>query len=176
MALLYETGAMYIVQEYGCSSSKCSLVTPLVLKSYHLFLTQVAQSLPARAKPHYENVKPKLSRHNPVNEVSFTDGGPNGSSTSPTGGNSLTTDGVDDDFTCPGCKKKIKSENCKRHASSCEELITLVQDKDDSDVSGSMRYIDIPFDPNLVCPKCKKPFRVGEIQEYRKHFISCPKL
>lgn len=172
MALLYETGAMYIV---GCSSSECSLVTLLVLNSYHLFYTQVAQSLPPRAKPHYENVKPKLSRDNPVNEVSFTDGGPNDSSPSPTGGNSLTTDGVDDDFTCPGCKKKIKSENYKRHASSCEELITLVQHKSD-DVSGSMKDIDIPFDPNLVCPKCKKPFRVGEIQEYRKHFISCTKL
>ena len=152
------------------------MVTPLVLNSYHLFYTQVAQSLPPRAKPHYENVKPKLSRDNPVNEVSFTDGGPNGSSTSPTGGNSLTTDGVDDDFTCPGCKKKIKSENCKRHASSCEELITLVQHKSDSDVSGSMNDIDIPFDPNLVCPKCKKQFREGEIQEYRKHFNSCTKL
>ena len=159
---------MYIVQKYGYSSSECSLVTPLVLNSYHLFLTQVAQSLPPRAKPHYENVKPKLSRDNPVNEGSFTDGGPNGSSTSPIGGNSLTTDGADDDFTCPGCKKKIKSENYKRHASSCEELIT------DSDLS--MDDIDIPFDPNLVCPKCKKPFRVGEIQKYRKHFNSCTKF
>ena len=28
---------------------------------------------------------------------------------------------------------------------------------------------DIPFDPNLVCPKCGKCFRVGEIQNFRKH-------
>ena len=28
---------------------------------------------------------------------------------------------------------------------------------------------DIPFDPNLVCPKCGKRFRVGEIQNFRKH-------
>ena len=30
-----------------------------------------------------------------------------------------------------------------------------------------------PFDPNLVCVVCNKQFRVGEIQEFRKHYIAC---
>lgn len=29
---------------------------------------------------------------------------------------------------------------------------------------------DRPFDPNLVCPKCKQQFRIGEIQAYKKHY------
>jgi hypothetical protein len=29
---------------------------------------------------------------------------------------------------------------------------------------------DRPFDPNLVCPICKQQFRIGEIQEYKKHY------
>ena len=30
----------------------------------------------------------------------------------------------------------------------------------------------IPYDPNLVCPKCKMKFREGEIQKYRRHVSS----
>ena len=30
-----------------------------------------------------------------------------------------------------------------------------------------------PYDPNLVCPMCKKRHRVGEIQKYRKHVANC---
>ena len=30
-----------------------------------------------------------------------------------------------------------------------------------------------PYDPNLVCPMCKKSHRVGEIQKYRKHVDTC---
>ena len=32
---------------------------------------------------------------------------------------------------------------------------------------------DPPFDPNLVCVACNKQFRIGEIQEFRKHYKSC---
>ena len=32
---------------------------------------------------------------------------------------------------------------------------------------------DRPFDPNLVCLRCRKQFRIGEIQEYRKHYEDC---
>ena len=32
---------------------------------------------------------------------------------------------------------------------------------------------DRPFDPNLVCPTCKQQFRIGEIQEHRKHYKLC---
>ena len=31
----------------------------------------------------------------------------------------------------------------------------------------------VPFDPNLVCPYCKKQFRLGEIQKFRRHADSC---
>lgn len=30
----------------------------------------------------------------------------------------------------------------------------------------------IPYDPNLVCPKCKMKFCEGKIQKYRKHVTS----
>ena len=30
----------------------------------------------------------------------------------------------------------------------------------------------IPYDPNLVCPKCRMRFREGEIQKYRRHVSS----
>ena len=30
-----------------------------------------------------------------------------------------------------------------------------------------------PFDPNLVCPKCGKRHRIGEIQKFRKHVKEC---
>ena len=33
----------------------------------------------------------------------------------------------------------------------------------------------IPYDPNLVCPKCRMRFREGEIQKYRKHVSSVHK-
>lgn len=36
-------------------------------------------------------------------------------------------------------------------------------------------HYDRPFDPNLVCPVCNLQFRVGEIQDYVKHYRSCQK-
>ena len=33
-----------------------------------------------------------------------------------------------------------------------------------------------PLDPYLVCPTCAINFRVGEIQEFRKHFLDCKRL
>ena len=30
-----------------------------------------------------------------------------------------------------------------------------------------------PFDPNLVCPVCRRQFRIGEIQKYRQHVTYC---
>ena len=33
----------------------------------------------------------------------------------------------------------------------------------------------IPFDPNLVCPKCRMRFREGEIQKFRRHVSSAHK-
>jgi myosin protein heavy chain len=33
----------------------------------------------------------------------------------------------------------------------------------------------IPYDPNLVCPKCRMRFREGEIQKFRRHVSSAHK-
>ena len=32
---------------------------------------------------------------------------------------------------------------------------------------------EIPFDPNLVCPKCGSQFRRGEIQVFKRHYGGC---
>ena len=45
------------------------------------------------------------------------------------------------------------------------------------EVSGSRREVNTdlkrPFDPNLVCPMCRKQFRNGEIQRFRRHVNTC---
>ena len=45
------------------------------------------------------------------------------------------------------------------------------------EVSGGRRGVktDIqrPFDPNLVCPMCRRKFRIGEIQKFKKHVSTC---
>ena len=38
---------------------------------------------------------------------------------------------------------------------------------------GSDDSFQIPFDPNLICPKCGRQFRRGEIQKLRKHHDGC---
>ena len=30
-----------------------------------------------------------------------------------------------------------------------------------------------PYDPNLICPMCRRQFRIGEIQKYRQHVKLC---
>ena len=30
-----------------------------------------------------------------------------------------------------------------------------------------------PFDPNLICPMCRRKFRIGEIQKFKKHVDAC---
>ena len=32
---------------------------------------------------------------------------------------------------------------------------------------------DRPYDPNLVCPKCGKQYRVGELQKLKRHILKC---
>jgi hypothetical protein len=45
------------------------------------------------------------------------------------------------------------------------------------EVSGGRRAANTdpkrPFDPNLVCPMCRRKFRIGEIQKYKKHVSTC---
>ena len=45
------------------------------------------------------------------------------------------------------------------------------------EVSGGRRIVKTdcqrPFDPNLVCPMCRRQFRIGEIQKFKKHVNTC---
>jgi hypothetical protein len=45
------------------------------------------------------------------------------------------------------------------------------------EVSGGRRDANTdpkrPFDPNLVCPMCRRKFRIGEIQKFKKHVSTC---
>ena len=45
------------------------------------------------------------------------------------------------------------------------------------EVSGGRRNVKTdnqrPFDPNLVCPMCRRQFRIGEIQKFKKHVNTC---
>ena len=45
--------------------------------------------------------------------------------------------------------------------------------KSDSEAPQTLIDEDIPYDPNLICPKCKLNFRIGEIQKYRRHVTTC---
>ena len=45
------------------------------------------------------------------------------------------------------------------------------------EVSGGRREVKTdhqrPFDPNLVCPMCRRQFRIGEIQKFKRHVNTC---
>ena len=53
-----------------------------------------------------------------------------------------------------------------------DEVHKLYADPDDS-INDPEQSFEIPFDPNLVCPKCGRQFRRGEIQKFRKHHEGC---
>ena len=53
----------------------------------------------------------------------------------------------------------------KSQASQDDELEESGENLDDDD--------DRPYDPNLVCPKCGKQYRVGEIQKMKRHILRC---
>ena len=53
----------------------------------------------------------------------------------------------------------------KSQASLDDELEESGENLDDDD--------DRPYDPNLVCPKCGKQYRVGEIQKIKQHILRC---
>ena len=53
-----------------------------------------------------------------------------------------------------------------------EEVHRMYADPNDS-INDPEQSFEIPFDPNLVCPKCGRQFRRGEIQKFRKHHEGC---
>ena len=44
---------------------------------------------------------------------------------------------------------------------------------DELEESGENLDNDRPYDPNLVCPKCGKQYRVGGIQKMKRHILKC---
>ena len=53
-----------------------------------------------------------------------------------------------------------------------DEVHKMYADPNDS-VTDPEQSFEIPFDPNLICPKCGRQFRRGEIQKFRKHHEGC---
>ena len=53
-----------------------------------------------------------------------------------------------------------------------DEVHKMYADPNDS-ITDPEQSFDIPYDPNLVCPKCGRQFRRGEIQKFRKHHEGC---
>jgi len=47
--------------------------------------------------------------------------------------------------------------------------------KSDSEPPQTLGDVEVPYDPNLICPKCHLKFRIGEIQKYRRHVKTCGK-
>ena len=54
-----------------------------------------------------------------------------------------------------------------------EETVSKV--REDEQVAEGDGGEGIPYDPNLVCPKCRMKFREGEIQKFRRHVSSTHK-
>ena len=54
-----------------------------------------------------------------------------------------------------------------------EETVSKV--REDEQVAEGDGGEGIPYDPNLVCPKCRMKFREGEIQKFRRHVSSAHK-
>ena len=52
----------------------------------------------------------------------------------------------------------------------------LYADSQETSINGRGHDTDLPpLDPNLVCNKCNRQFRHGEIQEFRSHYELCSK-
>lgn len=51
-----------------------------------------------------------------------------------------------------------------------QQLNPAPDDRAPSDSPGDS--FEIPYDPNLVCPRCGRQFRRGEIQKLRRHYNS----
>lgn len=83
-------------------------------------------------------------------------------------------------MSVPSVSPPIPHGNCNNQ----QQQIKSIEDAQVTDIPQNMKHHldegdegeehdDRPYDPNLVCPTCKKQFRIGEIQEYKKHFRSC---
>ena len=64
-----------------------------------------------------------------------------------------------------------ESAKIRENAQVTDNPQTVKHKLDVGDEKG--HFDDRPFDPNLVCLGCRKQFRIGEIQQYRKHYEDC---
>ena len=86
-----------------------------------------------------------------------------------------------------GSQRDIHSERANVEDSITQYENPLQKELDDEihqqaaeviqEVSGGRREVKTdrqrPFDPNLVCPMCRRQFRIGEIQKFKKHVNTC---
>ena len=86
-----------------------------------------------------------------------------------------------------GSQRDVHSETANAEDSITQYENPLQKELDDEihqqaadviqEVSGGRRNVKTdcqrPFDPNLICPMCKRQFRIGEIQKFKKHVNTC---
>ena len=57
------------------------------------------------------------------------------------------------------------------HAEKVRNMVRPPSDSSDEDSSDN----NVPYDPNLVCPKCGKRYRIGGMQRFKRHVEKrCP--
>ncbi len=54
-----------------------------------------------------------------------------------------------------------------------DDIVAAAKQVGGSNGKGGGASADAPYDPNLVCPSCGQPFRIGQIQAFREHASSC---
>ena len=52
-------------------------------------------------------------------------------------------------------------------------VLTSITSVEGTPSVGEEPPLSLPLDSNLVCPMCKRQFRIGQIQHYRSHVDSC---
>ena len=54
-----------------------------------------------------------------------------------------------------------------------EDMYKAMEDLGHEQQVKKVTDVHMPFDTNLICPLCRKQFRIGEIQKYKKHVDEC---
>ena len=83
---------------------------------------------------------------------------------------SMTSSG---DTETPGESLMDNLEREIYHAAKEVAAVSPPPDPLTEGVGGAATNSNVPFDPNLVCPRCHLQFRIGEIQKFKKHVDRC---
>ena len=111
-------------------------------------------------QPHPQALKPSSSQVQPSHVHSKAPVGRQGSLTLPHHGSGQSGIGVGDSNTLlTGIDRDIY------------HVAKNVVQKDP--LSSSSAQEDIPYDPNLTCPRCGQQYRLGQIQKFRRHVGTC---